>query len=55
MCLYKNKREREGESTGEKGRKDRCKDRRRVGGRKERKNVLIKKSLFPKYDSTTQL
>lgn len=69
MCVFIRIRERErkGESTGEKGRKDRCKDR-RVGGRKERikegkKECFImyfiiirnKKSLFPKYDSTTQL
>lgn len=38
MCVFIRirERERERESTGEKGRKDRCKDRRRVGGRKER-------------------
>lgn len=38
MCVFIRirEREREGESTGEKGRKDRCKDRRRVEGRKER-------------------
>ena len=35
MCVCTGKRERKGESTGEKGRKGRWEDRGRVGGRKK--------------------